>query len=108
CGAVATVETSFLMPDSFPFTMEFRIDFERATVVMSSSRPVGKQLVVYPADGEARIVVPEGGDPFTRQLAYFAGAVRHGQPLDRVPIDEAIAALGLCLSTVNSASTRSE
>lgn len=105
-GALATVETSFLMPDTFPFTMEYRIDFEFATVVMSSSRPMGQHLVIYPVQGETQIVDLEGWDPFAKQWRYFAEAVSERRRPDRVPVDDAIAALALCLSTVNSARER--
>ncbi len=111
-NAIITAEGVWDYPAGFPFCMEYRVKFERATVVYNSgSNPA---LVVYPVEGEK--IVPElekdfvdsneiGGNisslsGYYNELKYFTERLQNGLPLEIAPLDEGIKSVELVLKEI--------
>lgn len=111
--AVITAEGVWDYPPAFPFCMEYRIKFEKATVVFNSgSNP---PLVVYPVEGGQ--IVPElekdfvesneiGGNisslgGYYNELKYFVERLQNGQPLEVAPLLEGIKSVELVLKEID-------
>ncbi|MDD6878320.1 MAG: Gfo/Idh/MocA family oxidoreductase [Clostridiaceae bacterium] len=99
-------------PATFPFSMEFRVMFERATVVMEHG-----ELTVYTDGGvehpaykhEASGTVVEGGGnisdlgAYFNELQYFTQHIEAGEPIGINTLPEAVKSLELVLSEIESA-----
>lgn len=102
---VFTAEGCWDYPAKYPFSMSYRVKFEKATVVFDST---GK-LTVYPVDGKpfepelTKIDAAESNSginvsndgPYVRQLAYFVDHVINGEGVEIAPLCEAIASVRL-------------
>ncbi|MDO9542396.1 MAG: Gfo/Idh/MocA family oxidoreductase [Kiritimatiellia bacterium] len=104
-GAVVLVKASFMMPASYPFRMAFLVEFEKGVIDLDSWRPKGEQLRIYPARGKAICPKLEQGNAYGAEIDYFVRRLRDGKPFSRVPLDESIAALDLCLASKRSCVT---
>ena len=71
-GIPVMIESSFLMPPSYPFRMYFRIDFEQASLEMDFWRPVHQRLKVFPLSGDAFCPDISVGNAYRREIEYFA------------------------------------
>ncbi|MBN1435465.1 MAG: Gfo/Idh/MocA family oxidoreductase [Sedimentisphaerales bacterium] len=100
-GIPVFLETSFLMPASYPFRMFFKVEFEEATFEMDFWRPKGQRLKIYPVDGDVKEVCVTD-DAYCDEIDYFAKQLAAGKPFDAVPLDESIRALELCCASVES------
>ena len=105
--AIVTVEACWDYPQAFPFEMSYRIKFDDASIVFSST--ANPSLVVYTNDGEK--IVPElekeyegenniGGNlsslgAYYTELKYFTHALVHDLPLEISPLDDAIESVRL-------------
>lgn len=101
-GVLATNEASFLLPRDYLFRAQFQIHLEDATLEMDGWSPAGQQLYVFPRDGERFAPDVANGNPYERQLDYFARTTSLGEEQDFVPIDESIMALRICLASLAS------
>ena len=72
-GKIVCAEGSWMVTPSFGFEMNFDVEFENATVRMSSL--ASPTMKIYPGDAEP--IVPElpPGDGYSREIEYFARAV---------------------------------
>ncbi len=100
---------------SFPFCMEYRVKFEKATVVFNSGN--NPALVVYPNEGGQ--IVPEikndfddsndiGGNisslgGYYNELKYFTERLNLGLPLEVAPLSEGVKSLELVLREIEMA-----
>ncbi len=98
-------------PSTFPFSMEFRVMFERATVVMEHG-----SLTVYTDTGvehpdykrEAAGTIVEGGGnisdlgAYFNELQYFTQRIAAGEPIEINTLPEAVKSLELVLSEIES------
>ncbi len=96
------LETSMLMPKSFPFRMYFKIDFQQATAEMDFWRPKGQRLKIFPDEGEAYFPSLDPRSAYQAEIEYFAGQILKEQPFEASPLDEAIYAVKLCLLSEES------
>jgi predicted dehydrogenase len=113
--AVAFAEACWDYPASFPFCMEYRIKFEKATAVFNSS--VEPSLVVYLNEGGS--IVPElekdfegetdiGGNipslgGYYNELKYFIQRIRDCKPLEVAPLSEGVKSVMLVLKEIDIA-----
>ena len=96
-----SLESSFLMPTSYPFRMFFRVEFERAVFEMDFWRPKGKRLKMFPMDGNATDI-ESTGNAYRDEIDYFATQLRSQEAFDFVPLAESITALELCCLSAQS------
>lgn len=101
-GISVISEASFMMPQSYPFRMYFRIEFENAVMEMDFWQPKHQRLKVFPSDGEMFIPDLPGKDAYGEEIAYFAEQLQKGNDFDRIPIREAIQSVELCLKSQKS------
>lgn len=99
------VEASFLMPSSYPFRMFFKIEFEQAVAEMDFWRPKGQRMKLFPHRGAAVFPVPDAANAYRDEIDYFARQMICGEGFDRVPLDESILALELCLASETACQT---
>ncbi len=111
--AIFTAEGCWDYPDSFPFSMSFRIKFEKATVTYKSD----ETLMVYPETGEAYepqleqmnaedinsgINVSNQG-AYTNELRFFADLVSNGVKQEIAPLSEGVKSVLLALKEIDAA-----
>lgn len=96
------IESSFVMPQSYPFRMFFRIEFERAILEMDFWRPKGQRLMVYPVDGEVFVPAIDSANAYAGEIEYFARCILSGEKFEAVPLEQSIMALKMCLASVES------
>jgi UDP-N-acetylglucosamine 3-dehydrogenase len=92
-GKVAgNVESSFIMPDGYPFTMGLRVLCTGASIEfyfraggtgIESGDESGSNLMIYEPDKEPRPVDVVEGDGYANQAAYFAECIREGKMPER-------------------------
>ncbi|MBN2558972.1 MAG: Gfo/Idh/MocA family oxidoreductase [Clostridia bacterium] len=127
-GAIQHIMTSYEYPDmlvsaegawdyppAFPFRMEYRVKFEKATVVYSCAN--NPALVVYGADGS--VLTPDAGSVlmenkaaggnvsglggYYNELKYFTDRVAFGAAVEEATLEEGIKSLELVLREIESA-----
>jgi predicted dehydrogenase len=108
-GAVIHVEAGWDYPEAFPFSMNFCVKCEQATITFDASG-----LTVYPNAGG--ILKPEmetqfkqntdiGGNVsslggYYNELKYFIECIKNDTPPIVAPLDEAVKSVGLCLKEI--------
>lgn len=113
--ALVFAEVCWDYPASFPFCMEYRVKFEKATVVFNSG--VTPSLVVYLQSGGS--MIPElqkeyegesdlGGNisslgGYYNELKYFTQKIRDNEPLELAPLSEGVQSVLLDLEEIKSA-----
>lgn len=109
--AVAAAEGSVMMPPSYPFSSSLRVVCEKGCVeynFRAGGRSVemgsasGTELVVYPQQGESRVIIVEQEDPYQSQIDYFVECVRNGAPAERAAPKDALRALRVALAARES------
>ncbi len=109
--AVVSVEGCWSYPADFPFTADFIVEFENATVVSDS-----KGLNVYPVNGGAEKIdlAPSfegdneiGGNisslgGYYNELKYFVDKISAGEKLTVAPLCEGVKSVELVLSEIAS------
>ncbi len=107
-----SVEAGWNYPADFPFTADFRVMFEKATVVAA-----GGVVTVYPSEGG--VIVPEMKEEFQgnndiggnisslggyyNELKYFIEGLQGKNDLSVAPVAEAIASVRLAKKEVEAA-----
>ena len=89
---VVTAEGGWVMQQGFPFTMQFCVNFERATAVFDLSRD--PQLTLIEAGDEHAVEVHEGMG-YQHELAYLVGCIERGEQPTTVTLADAAASLRL-------------
>ncbi|GHU03674.1 dehydrogenase [Spirochaetia bacterium] len=94
--AVASVEASWMQMPSFPFTMAYRVNFEKADLLYDNRQTPA--LTVYPKDGKP--FSPEFKGPasaYFKELDYFTDCLLNGKPFGRSTLAEVAPSLLLAL-----------
>ena len=104
-GIPVQLESSFLMPLSYPFRMFFKIEFEKAIAEMDFWREKGQRLRIYPAEGEPYCPDLLGKDAYRDEIDYFCRQLATGEPFDLVPLEESVLALEMCCMSSKSSET---
>lgn len=113
-SATITTEGCWDFPESFPFTMAYRVKFEKATAVYDST--ANPTLVVYKQDGK---LIPELQKEFEQdedmglnvsslgayynELKYFTDILQNDGHSDIAPLSEAIGSVKLAWKEIESA-----
>ena len=78
-GANATVMASGIMPKGFPFSIGFRVLFEKGAfelkTVFEGAGPPKNTLQFYSDDGVQTLTIEEH-DPYEQELRHFVSAIR--------------------------------
>ncbi|GHU15551.1 hypothetical protein FACS1894163_02670 [Spirochaetia bacterium] len=80
--AIASVEASWMQMPSFPFTMAYRVNFEKADLLYDNRQTPA--LTVYPKDGKP--FSPEFKGPasaYFKELDYFTDCLLKGKAFGR-------------------------
>ncbi len=101
-GIPVWTEASFLMPESYPFRMFFKIEIEKAILEMDCWRSKGERLKVFPQKGQSYFPVLPKNDAYREEIDYFAKRLLDGEKFSNVPLEESILALKLCLASEKS------
>jgi UDP-N-acetylglucosamine 3-dehydrogenase len=104
-GAVATVTASGIMPKGFPFSIGFRVLFEKGafelkTVFEGAGPP--KNTFQFHSDEGAQLLTIDEHDPYEQELRYFVGAIRREVAPEFLDAEHAGEALRLSLATLQS------
>jgi predicted dehydrogenase len=109
-GTHAFVQAGWRFPESFPFTMGFRIVCERGAVEWSfragkllEQRDSESSLVVYMDDGGARREAIDKTDAFHLEWKYFIERAEAGASIEKSTFMDGRNALHLALTTMESA-----
>jgi len=105
-----SIESSYLMAASRPFTSTLRLVGTAATLeyefrvkgnvdVMDRAEHA---LLLYPKEGPATHVAVADADPYFQELKYFVDVVERGGKPDAVPLDEARNVIAVLESTKQS------
>ncbi len=112
-SAVATVESTYLMPKSWPFTCGIRVIGTRGCVEYSF-RVAGNvekrdqatsSLVMYTNEGAATELTVSKEDMYTAQLQYFANCVAQKHSPDLCPPEETVDVMRVMAACQKSLST---
>lgn len=107
---IVSIEGGWDYPSAFPFEMEYRVKFEKATVVFNSGKSVS--LIVYLDNGEK--IIPElnvkvnaskddlGGNisslgGYFNELEYFIECLNKGKKITIAPLSEGVKSFRLVL-----------
>lgn len=112
-GTIATVEASFLMPDSRPFSSGIRvvgtkgsIEYEFQVGTNIQEREVASHhFRLYEAGGESTESAADTEDPYVAQLRYFARCVEHGEDPKICSPDESCSVMKVMEACRQSAET---
>jgi len=118
-GPLVTAEGAWGYPPEFPFSMEYRVMFDKATAVYKSGNT--PSLSVYTEKGETLIpsldkedldssdvggnVSDLGG--YFNELKYFVGLVKNNLPIAKATLNEAVKSFELVVSEIKSAGGQS-
>ncbi|MEQ9461828.1 MAG: Gfo/Idh/MocA family oxidoreductase [Phycisphaeraceae bacterium] len=100
---LVTAEGGWAMAKSFPFTMQYAVNFEKATAVfdLAAKHP----LTVFHADGKTEPIKLESGMGYELEIAYFIDCIRHGKTPDVVTVNDAAVSLAIVEAEIESART---
>lgn len=93
CAVSATA--SWMMPESFGFSMTFRVQFEQAAAVFE-----GGVLKVYPEDGGSFEPALETGDGYQGEIGYFVQLISGGQKKIRITPEQARESVRMALESI--------
>jgi len=114
-GRLVTAEGAWGYPPKFPFSMEYRVKFEKATAVYKSG--ASPSLSVYTEDGNEEFPKLEKEDIGTddlggnvsdlggyyNELKYFTDRVKSGLPIEKSTLDESVKSLELVIREIKNA-----
>lgn len=110
-SAIATIESSFLMPDSWPFSCAVRTCGTKAAAEYNfrvsgniNQREQAKdELLLYPAGADARSVVVQRADMYAAQLGHFVECVRKNQCSSVSPLQQNLDVMRIMDASLESA-----
>ncbi|MBN2853841.1 MAG: Gfo/Idh/MocA family oxidoreductase [Clostridia bacterium] len=111
-NALLSSEVCWDYPDSFPFCMEYRVKFDKATAVYNST--VSPALMVYQNDGisfsptldkEFESDSNLGGNVsslggYYNELEYFINKIKNNEPVETAPLSEGINSVKMVLHEI--------
>lgn len=107
---VVSVEGTWALPESYPFTATFRVVFENATL-----ENAGGKLMCYDKDGAHQIVIEKvelagegykGGNVsdlggYYNELVYFCDKANKGEKIEKATVCDAVASLDFLLKELS-------
>jgi len=104
-GAIATVIGSGIMPKGFPFSIGFRVLFEKGSfqlkTVFEGAGPPNNTFHFYSDDGMQTLTIEEH-DPYEHELRHFVNSIRGNADPGLLHAQHASEALKLALATGQS------
>jgi UDP-N-acetylglucosamine 3-dehydrogenase len=104
-GATATVMASGIMPKGFPFSIGFRVLFEKGAfelkTVFEGAGPPKNTFQFCSDEGRQTLTIDEP-DPYEKELRYFVEAIRGKADPSLLDAQHACEALKLSLATLQS------
>ena len=98
-GAPVILTGGWHHPGAYPFSMEFTVVTDRATLDWSSG---ATELREYGSDGKVALHTLTEGDPFAAEVAYFADCAIEGRTPERCPPEQSAQAVGLMRRIIES------
>jgi len=114
CGsAVATIESSFLMPDSWPFSCSVQVTGTQAAAEynfrvsgnISRREQAVDELVLYSIGSSACRVDIRREDMYVAQLRHFVDCVKENQDSNVSPLQQSLEVMGIMDASLQSAET---
>ncbi len=91
-GPVVTAEGSWVMAPGFPFTMQYTVNFEKATAIYDLAAPSPLTLC---RDGKAEAVALPAGMGYEHEIVYFLDCVKRKKAPRTVTVAEAARSVAL-------------
>ncbi|MGM8212239.1 Gfo/Idh/MocA family protein [Virgibacillus sp. W0430] len=112
-GAKAVAEASFTMPDSYPFTMFFKVAGTKATVEFyyKAGENIGlrdsssSEIRIYQTGEKPVIKTPESYDAYAKEIEYFLSCVEKCTQPEMIPHHESLEVIDAIESIRLSADT---
>ena len=101
-GATVVVTGGWHHPGEYPFSAEFTVTLERATLEFSSA---ARPLALY---GSGQLPPVPAGDAYAAEIDYFAGCCRTGKAPEVCPPRESAAAVKLARAMLESRARNGE
>jgi predicted dehydrogenase len=105
-GSIATVTGSGIMPNGFPFSIGFRVLFEKGAfelkTVFEGAGPPKNTFQFYPDNGVAETLAIVEHDPYEHELRYFVDSIRGKADPGLLDAQLAYAALKMSLAALQS------
>ncbi|QDU71462.1 Gfo/Idh/MocA family protein [Mucisphaera calidilacus] len=100
---LVTAEGGWAMASSFPFTMQYAVNFEKATAVfdLAAEHP----LTLHHAGGDTQAIELDPNMGYQHELAYFIDCIRNGRTPDVVTVEDAATSLTVIEAEVESVRT---
>ncbi|WP_428386183.1 Gfo/Idh/MocA family protein [Mucisphaera sp.] len=98
---LVVAEGGWAMAKSFPFTMQYAVNFERATAVFDLAAE--EPLTIYYGDGGSEAISLDPGMGYEHELAYFIRCIKEGSEPTAVTLRDASLALRIVEAEVESA-----
>ena len=95
CGAAVSAEGSWAMTKGFGFSMEYTVNFERATADFDNTRG-DNCLKLFEEDKEPETLKFDGPDGYAGQISYFINCIREGRPPSIVTAADGVGSVALC------------
>ncbi|MBC8324252.1 MAG: Gfo/Idh/MocA family oxidoreductase [Verrucomicrobia subdivision 3 bacterium] len=95
CGAAVSAEGSWAMTQGFGFSMEYTVNFERATADFDNTREEDC-LKIFEQGKEPETLKLDAPDGYAGQVAYFAECIRNGKPPRVVTAVDGAGSVELC------------
>lgn len=95
-GATVSAEGSWLMSGAHPFTMQYTVNFEKATAEFDIAR--GPEALRLYEDGKAtaQVVKLEGADGYVGELGHMIESIRRKRPPTVVTAQDGLTAVQIC------------
>ncbi len=95
CGAAVSAEGSWAMTEGFGFSMEYTVNFERATADFDNTR--GEDcLKIFEEGKKPETLKLNAPDGYVGQIAYFAKCIREGRAPSMVTAADGAGSVELC------------
>ena len=105
-SSIATVTGSGIMPNGFPFSIGFRVLFEKGAfelkTVFEGAGPPKNTFQFYPDIGGSETLAIVEHDPYEHELRYFVDSIRGKVHPGLLDAQHAYEALKISLATVQS------
>ena len=104
CGAAVSAEGSWAMAEGFGFSMEYTVNFERATADFDNTREKDC-LKLFEKDKEPETLKLNAPDGYAGQIAYFANCISQGNAPSTVTAADGVGSVELCEAAGRSIET---
>ena len=104
CGAAVSAEGSWAMAEGFGFSMEYTVNFERATADLDNTREKDC-LKLFEKDKEPETLKLNAPDGYVGQIAYFANCISQGNAPSTVTAADGVGSVELCEAAGRSIET---